>query len=245
PGPASLVLTSQGPGHLVVWAPGGTYLHRYFPVTIDLAHSAEIVEPITHEEPAPLVSPYGLSGIAEEVNPDWFRNLTPTISLSRSVGVITPDHSVNKNIPAATCYQAEAHVASAFGHFSIGANNVSIVNMIRGSRFVLTENGTAQSICVYIQITGVGPTVHVKAGIYDRDKALVAEADQLALAPGAAAWQTFPFTTPPSLPGNREYWLIVWAESIADSDCIFFYDSEDCLGIDQGLYYSQTYNTLP
>ncbi|GAI67373.1 unnamed protein product, partial [marine sediment metagenome] len=182
PGASSLVLTSQGPGKLVVWAPGGTYFHRFFPVTIDLAHSAEIFTP-DYERllTTPMTSPHTQTTTPTE---------SPELALEAVAALFTPDHTAGETLPATTCYQAEAHVADAFGHFSIGANSVSIVNMIRGSKFLLCQDATAQSITAYIQVTGVGPTVHVKAGIYDRDKNLVAEANQLSLAPGAAAWQT-------------------------------------------------------
>ena len=117
--------------------------------------------------------------------------------------------------------------------------------MIRGSRFMLVENATAQSIGAYVQVTGAGPTVHAKAAIYDLEENKIEETNQLTLAPGAASWQTFPFGTPPGLTGNREYWLLVLSEDIAGSDCLVFYDDLDSIGIDQGLYLSHTYNTFP
>ena len=237
PGIASLVLTSAGPGKLVVWAPGGTYFHRYFPVTIDLAHSAEIFTP-DYEKllTAPMTSPKTQTTTPTE---------SPELALEAVAALFTPDHTAGETLPATTGYQAEAHVADAFGHFSIGANNISIVNMIRGSKFTLCEDGTAQSITAYIEVTGTG-TVHVKAGIFDGDKNLVAEVDQIALvAPVAAAWQTFPFGTPPAITGGKEYWLVVWAEEVAGSGCIAFYDNADSIGIKQGIYLSDTYNTLP
>jgi len=237
PGVASTVLTSEGQGHLVVWAPGGTYLYRFFLVSMDISHNAELFTP-DHEKllTAPMTSPY-----TQTTTP----TKTPELALEAVAALFTPDYTDSETLPAISCYQAEAHVTDAFGHFSIGANNISIVNMIRGSKFTLCEDGTAQSITAYIQVTGAGPTVHVKAGIYDIDKNLVAEANQLALAPGAAAWQTLIFGVPPAITGGEEYWVIVWAESVADSDCIAFYDSADCIAIKQGIYLSDTFNTLP
>lgn len=231
------VLTSQGPGHLVVWASPGSYFHRYFPVTMDINHNAELFTP-NYEKllTAPMTSPH-----TQTTTP----TKAPELALEALAALFTPDHTAGETLPATTGYQAEAHVADAFGHFSIGANNISIVNMIRGSKFMLCEDGTAQSISAYIEVTGTG-TVHVKAGIYDTDKNLVAEADQIALAaPVAPAWQTFPFGTPPSLTGGEEYWPIVWAEEVAGSGCIAFYDDADSIGIKQGIYLSDTYNTLP
>jgi len=236
PGMEHYVLTSQGPGKLVIWAPGGSYFHRYFPVSIDLAHNAEIFTP-DHEKllTAPMTSPH-----TQTTTP----TKSPELALEAVAAIFTPDHTASETMLATTCYQNEVHVADAFGHFSIGANNISIVNMIRGSRFMLLEDATAQSITAYIQITGVGP-VHIKAGIYDIDRNLVAEADQRAIAANGAAWETFTFGVPPSLTGGREYWPVVWAEEVADSDCIAFYDTEDCLGLWRGIYFADTFNLMP
>ena len=45
PGSLNYVMTSQGLGHLVVWAPGGAYLWRYFPVSVYLSFLAEVFVP--------------------------------------------------------------------------------------------------------------------------------------------------------------------------------------------------------
>ncbi|GAI71617.1 unnamed protein product, partial [marine sediment metagenome] len=117
PGASSLVLTSQGPGHLVVWAPGGTYFHRYFPVTIDLAHSAALFTP-DYEKllTAPMTSTYTQTIIPTEA---------PALALEAAAALFTPDYSSAETGPLVSAYQAEAHVADAFGHFSVGANSVS------------------------------------------------------------------------------------------------------------------------
>ena len=38
-GTANYVLTSEGPNKMVVWAPGGSYYFRYFPVSIFSSHA--------------------------------------------------------------------------------------------------------------------------------------------------------------------------------------------------------------
>ncbi len=38
PGALNMVLTSQGPAKMPTWAPGGIYLKRYLPVTVECAH---------------------------------------------------------------------------------------------------------------------------------------------------------------------------------------------------------------
>lgn len=237
PGPIGYKLTSAGPLKIPAWAPAGSALELWFPVWLDITHDERIFTP-DYER---LFSALMASSYPYATTP----TKTPALVLEPVAGLYTPDEADEETIPVTACYQAEAHVANAFGHFSIGANNITIVNTIRGSRFVLCENATAQSISAYIQVTGVGPTVHVKAGIYDRNKDLVAEANQLSLAPGAAAWQTFPFTIPPSLAASEEYWPVVWGEDVADSGCIVFYDSGVCIEAVLGISLVRTYDTLP
>ncbi|GAI90789.1 unnamed protein product, partial [marine sediment metagenome] len=96
PGIDQNVLTSQGPGHLVVWGPGGSYFHRYFPVTIDLTHSAEIFAP-DYEKllAAPMTSPY-----TQTTTP----TKSPELALEAVAALFTPDHTASENMPATTCY---------------------------------------------------------------------------------------------------------------------------------------------
>jgi len=51
PGGPSMVLTSQGPGKVVVWAPGGTYLYRFFPVMISLSRTGALFTPDRSKSP--------------------------------------------------------------------------------------------------------------------------------------------------------------------------------------------------
>ncbi|AQU05305.1 hypothetical protein B1778_00770 [Dehalococcoides mccartyi] len=71
PGPESYVLTSAGPGQRIVWAPGGTYLYRYFPVTIEISRQSET--PFNpdkiYEKLAPLTVPCGIEDV---FNSSWF-----------------------------------------------------------------------------------------------------------------------------------------------------------------------------
>jgi hypothetical protein len=68
-GVAHQVLTSEGLGHLVVWAPGGTYFYRFFPVSIDSSHGESVVT-VDHvrELLAPVESPY-VGSIVPTLNP--------------------------------------------------------------------------------------------------------------------------------------------------------------------------------
>jgi len=91
---ANYVLTSEGPGHKVTWAPGGMYLYRFFPVSIELLFAAGLFTPDHLKQiNAPIASPFGnIYGIPEH-NTAWFRKQEPSIALSKAAAIYTPDHS--------------------------------------------------------------------------------------------------------------------------------------------------------
>jgi len=111
PGSLNYVMTSQGPGHLIVWAPGGAYLWRYFPVSVYLSLLAEVFSP-DHQKQinAPLAAPYG---VAEVLNPGWFHRLNPAISSVIALAIFTPDHSSAKSAAVATLGEVEVPVGGA------------------------------------------------------------------------------------------------------------------------------------
>jgi hypothetical protein len=82
PGAAGQVLTSQGPLNNPIWAPGGTYLDRFFPCEITLAlYTIEAWAPDeSNSEPAPLTSPYDISG---NQHADWFEEVDQELSLTK------------------------------------------------------------------------------------------------------------------------------------------------------------------
>jgi hypothetical protein len=49
PGAINMVLTSQGPGKMPTWAPGGIYLKRYLPVTVEAGHGEGYAAPHLEE----------------------------------------------------------------------------------------------------------------------------------------------------------------------------------------------------
>jgi hypothetical protein len=113
PEAAENVLTSAGPGQKVVWAPGGTYLHRYFPVTLDLDTQMERhfnAEQI-RELMAPLTVPYG---IEHRINPSWFARLEPATAISRRAEIFQPQRRSDKTPSiSGTAIQAELPVQGA------------------------------------------------------------------------------------------------------------------------------------
>jgi len=111
PGSLNYVMTSQGPGHLVVWAPGGAYLWRYFPVSVYLSLLAEVFSPDHQKQvSAPLATPYGMAGI---LNPGWFHRLNPAIFSALSSAIFSPDHSSAKSAPAAALGEVEVPIGGA------------------------------------------------------------------------------------------------------------------------------------
>ena len=101
PGQAHHVLTSEGPGKLVVWAPGGTYFFRYFPVTIYLTHSAAKVSPDkSHSKNIP-VSTWNRQAYGD-APANFIKRLTPSIALADAEAVVTPDKTGDESAPVAT-----------------------------------------------------------------------------------------------------------------------------------------------
>jgi len=90
PGPAHTVLTSEGPGHLVVWAPGGTYFERYLPVTVDLEHDEGLVAPDSSREiTAAIASSFARTH--GDAPGDMIKRLTPALVLANAEAIVTPD----------------------------------------------------------------------------------------------------------------------------------------------------------
>jgi len=95
PETAANVLTSAGPGQKVVWAPGGTYLNRYFPVVVHLSHSTR--KPFNAEKSKAILSPLTVPySIEDHLNPDWIERLEPELALSLLAGMFTPNHEQTK-----------------------------------------------------------------------------------------------------------------------------------------------------
>lgn len=109
PGSANNVLTSAGPGQKVVWAPGGTYLNRYFPVSIDLSKDTEtpFIPDRSRAFMAPLTVPYG---VEDNINPGWVERFKPEIDLSFLAGLLDSDHAQGKTPEADVLIRADMPV---------------------------------------------------------------------------------------------------------------------------------------
>jgi len=113
PGPASYVLTSAGPNQRVVWAPGGTYLYRYFPVVIDLTKNTD--RPFTPNESKHLAAALSVPfGIEDRFNPGWFKRLEPQLYSSALASIFNADHDNSLSpIAADSLIQVEIPVSGA------------------------------------------------------------------------------------------------------------------------------------
>lgn len=83
PGLANYVLTSAGTGRRVVWAPGGTFFNRFYPIVIGLGRTAAPFTPSRSKQVAAAmrVAP----GYAGGLHPGWFDTQRPAIALANTV----------------------------------------------------------------------------------------------------------------------------------------------------------------
>jgi len=116
PGVANTVLTSQGPGKLVIWAPGGAYFYRYYPVQVESEHSAGLFTPDhSVSKDSPLTAPYGAYQKAglDSVNPDWFQLGEKSVALDKTAALFSPDHSKSEDAVAASTQSYKLPVGGA------------------------------------------------------------------------------------------------------------------------------------
>jgi hypothetical protein len=102
--------------------------------------------------------------------------------------------------------------SGTFGNTNTGTAYYSIENNIVGSFFSATEDGWADSMTVYLQITSY--TKNVKCAIYKLgDLSLVAYTQERAIGQSSSpSWQTFSFTdSKPSLTSGTQYLLVAWS----------------------------------
>ncbi len=248
PGIAGYVLVSAGPLQIPAWSPVPSPADLYFPVWLYLRDpvAGSYAPDHLRELSAPITSPHDETTVATR---------TPVQALEAPVAALyTPDHAVAKGDAPESCFHTEveatAILAATFGHNSPGANHASIADMIRGSRFMLMEDATAESIDAYIQVndpTASGATVPCRCAIYSRDLVLLGFTDPVSIAAGSADWVHFSIPIPFGLAGRREYWVLAWAEDVMDMEVLFFYDSAaDCtIAIDQGLHLPVPYTIYP
>jgi len=107
------------------------------------------------------------------------------------------------------------------------------------SRFTSSTSGLANSISVYISNSG-GSSVPVKCAIYkETDKTLLAATQENTVSAGYAGWQTFSFTSQPTITSGASYSIVAW---FGAANCYVYYSSGSSA---QSWYSTQTYSTYP
>ena len=98
PGGDGLVLTSQGPGKIPVWAPKGGNFKYYFPVTVALANAeAKVTVDRSNNINTPMAT-WHRENYLDDV-PSWIKRLTPTVALVDGESAVAVDRSKNTNVP--------------------------------------------------------------------------------------------------------------------------------------------------
>ena len=123
-----------------------------------------------------------------------------------------------------------------FGYETAGATSQEVAKDMRGSWFTCPEDGTANSLTVYIRQDTSGGSVNVKTAIYDKsDDSLVRSSEEIAITSTDYYWQTFNLLTPnPDLTANKDYWLVVWGDVGNGLEYPYIkYDSETSKGADE------------
>jgi hypothetical protein len=129
-----------------------------------------------------------------------------------------------------------------FGYTTVGTlGSQNVAHRITGSVFTCANSGTADNIVAYFSLEQDG---HVKAAIYSSDGSLITNGtteERLWIDEKSASWETFTFSSPPSLTASTEYILVLWSN--CDGPCSLYYDDGD--GTTQGHYDSETYGSWP
>jgi len=134
-----------------------------------------------------------------------------------------------------------------FGYETAGTSVAALGNKIRGSVFLCTEAGTANSITAYLSRNLETQSINAKCAIYDHDTlALVGYTEQKAIT--TKQWYSFSITSGGALTANHNYVLVAWSNQVWD-DLFGSYDYAklywDAGDANQGHYQSKNYNSFP
>jgi len=137
--------------------------------------------------------------------------------------------------------------AERFGYETVGTAGVApLGNSIKGSIYTLPVDGKVHNITASLAPGPFG--FHdTKCAIYDSDLNLVASTDEIAYGSLVDGWNTFNFSSPPSLSAG-DYWLVCWSDYYCVGMPWEYIDAE--LRYDNGptngaLYQTETYNSFP
>jgi hypothetical protein len=132
-----------------------------------------------------------------------------------------------------------------FGYKTKGSSSVGWGSgYLRGSKFQIIEDGTAESITIYLK--GGTSAVNFRCLIYEDDAGypgkLVASTETLEIAIDWDGWKTFSVISGGSLSKDKYYWLFGWSQGSAGGGLNAYYDAGDT---NQITYWSATWNSPP
>ncbi len=126
-----------------------------------------------------------------------------------------------------------------FGYSAVGYSTQSIDNNIRGSQFTIPADGRAQSITVYLELSGTSNRP-VKTAIYSSSHTYITETEEQIVT--SSGWVTFNFSDPkPNLSADTDYILVAWSNN-PSGDVLLRYNSG---ATNQGHRNSRTYGDWP
>ncbi len=149
---------------------------------------------------------------------------SPT-GLSTDVSGTTNDlQSNNQEYMSISSYGSHFSGLAGFGYSTLGSSSRSIQNTIRGSSFTAPGYGQAQSITVYLELSGGAASRQVKTAIYSNTGSLIAGTEEITIS--SSGWYTFNFNgQKPVFTANRVYILVAWANSASTGDILIHYNS--------------------
>ena len=112
PGPAHTVLTSEGTGHLVAWAPGGTYFDRFLPVSIGLEYGEGLITPDASKELMTAIASSFAKAYGDAPG-DYIKRLAPALALLDAESILTPDDAHQETPAMGTGYSLKIGVDGA------------------------------------------------------------------------------------------------------------------------------------
>jgi len=159
-----------------------------------------------------------------------FGNITDT-----QVEVSAGNHKLDEVFYVNVLAVGDFMLDPGIGFTSKGQYNSDNTDRIEGSDWTMSENGTADSITVYLQQYSI-LTPKIKCGIYYANKTFVGGTEEWTLTAGWDNWKTFNFASGPSLYSGLTYTFVFWSDEYVR----FFFEVEHV-----GRYKAEVYDGWP
>jgi hypothetical protein len=182
-----------------------------------------------------------LTEVNTGVFPKFYPSSTNLLGSTQLISGSVTDLQTNNGVYMTFRSWPSQNSSGSFGNTNTGSDSYSIENTIVGSLFTATENGWADNITAYLQVTS--SSKYVKCAIYNHsDLSLVAYTQERLIPPSSwpysPSWETFSFTDPkPSLTAGTQYILVAWSSS-GYGDTLFYRQNGD---INQAHYDNLAY----